>query len=206
MAKNIEAVIFDLGNVLIDFDHTIAAKKISLYCDKSSKEIYNYFFDSELTGLFEEGKIPPEDFFIKIKEILKLDLDYERFLPIWNEIFFLSEKNRLVYETAKKLKNHYKTALLSNINVLHYNYIAGKFPLFDAFHTVLLSFELKLKKPDPLIYKKALCLLNVPPENAFYTDDRPELIEESLRHGINGFVFTGIEQLKLDFLSLGIDV
>ncbi|MFH1442214.1 MAG: HAD family hydrolase [Candidatus Omnitrophota bacterium] len=204
MAKKIEAVIFDLGNVLIDFDHTIAAEKVSSYCDKSPKEIYDYFFDSELTGLFEEGKIAPEDFFIEVKKILNLDLDYKKFLPVWNEIFFLSEKNRLVYETAKKLKNHYKVALLSNINVLHYNYIAAKFPLFDAFHTILLSFELKLKKPDPLIYKKALELLNVPAENVFYTDDREELIEESLRQGINGFVFKGFDQLKSDLSASGI--
>ena len=66
----IKAVIFDLGNVLIDFDHNIAAKRISPLSGRSPKEIFNFFFDSGITGLFEEGKIPAEEFFFKVKESL----------------------------------------------------------------------------------------------------------------------------------------
>ena len=193
-----KAVIFDLGNVLVDFDHNIAAKKMSLLCGRSPEEIFNFFFDSELTGLFEEGKIPPDEFFFRIKAELNLKLSYNEFLPIWNEIFFLSDKNHAVYNLIKNLKSNYKVALLSNINILHFDYIKNNFPVFDVFHKLLLSFELKLKKPDPLIYKKALDILSVLPEETFYTDDRQELIEQSRCLGICGFVFKGIEQLSRD--------
>src|SRR4030042_11370 len=118
--NRIEAIIFDLGNVLIDFDHTIAAKKISAFTDKNPQEIFDLFFDSPLTGLFEEGKISPQEFFSEVKKTLNFKLDYAAFLPIWNEIFFLTEKNHAVYALAKTLRDRYKTALLSNINVLHF--------------------------------------------------------------------------------------
>lgn len=66
MTRNrIEAVIFDLGNVLVDFDHRIAANRIAEFSDKSPAEIFALFFDSQLIGLFEEGKISPQDFFCK---------------------------------------------------------------------------------------------------------------------------------------------
>jgi len=204
--NNIKAVIFDLGNVLIDFDHTIAAKKISMFADKTPQEIFNLFFDSGLTALFEEGKIAPLNFFSEVKKILNLELGYNQFLPIWNEIFFLTEKNQAVYNLAKILKDHYKIALLSNINILHFDYLKKNFSVFDVFHNIITSFESGIRKPDPLIYKKTLDLLEAAPQNTFYTDDRAEFIERACNLGIRGFVFSGVEQLKKDLLGNGINI
>jgi len=202
----ITAIIFDLGNVLIDFDHKIAAKKICQFCNKSEQEIFDLFFDSELTTLFEEGKIPPLAFFFKVKEILNLKLGYNEFVSIWNEIFFLTDKNRLVYSLARSLKENYKTALLSNINILHFGYLVKNFPVFDAFHHLITSFEVGFIKPHPMIYKKTLELLEVPAHNVFYTDDRVELIEQAREFGFRSFPFQGVDKLKSDFLSVGVEL
>ncbi len=200
----VKAIIFDLGNVLIDFDHTIAAKRISAFCDKSAEEIFALFFDSELTGLFEEGKISPQDFFLKIKETLNLKLEYDTFVSIWSEIFFLTKQNRCVYNLTQCLKEHYQVALLSNINSLHFGYLKKNFPVFDAFHHIIVSYEVGLRKPHPLIYQKTLEILNVSAQNAFYTDDRAELIEKAKDLGIKSFHFQNTEKLKADFLSVDI--
>lgn len=202
----ITAVIFDLGNVLIDFDHLIAAQKISKFTDKKPQEIFDLFFDSKLTSLFEEGRISPSEFFLKVKEKLNFELDYNVFVPIWNEIFFFTEKNASVYKLAKSLKGNYKLALLSNVNVLHFEYVKKKFPVFDAFDNVVTSFEAGFRKPHPLIYKKTLEILRVLPENVFYTDDRTELVEKAAELGIKGSVFTGIEKLRKDLTGAGINI
>lgn len=200
----VKFIVFDLGKVLIDFDHRIAAKRAALFCDKTPEEIFNYFFDCRLTVLFEEGKISPAEFFLQMKKALNLRLAYEEFLPIWNEIFSFTEKNRAVYNLSKKLRNHYKIALLSNINILHFDYCKNNFPIFGVFHNLFLSFKLKLVKPDPLIYKKVLKILKALPDEVFYTDDRPELIEESRRLGIRGFVFKDMLKLKIDLQNSGV--
>ncbi len=202
----IEAIIFDLGNVLVDFDHMIAAKRISIFTDKTPQEIFNLFFDSELTALFEEGKINPLKFFSELKRILNLKLDYASFLPIWNEIFFLTEKNQQVYNLAKILKNRYKIAVLSNINILHFDYLKENFSVFDIFQNIITSFEAGARKPDPLIYKKALDSLQVTPQNTFYTDDRAELVEKACGLGIRGFTFKAPEQLKQELLAGGVNI
>lgn len=204
--NSVKAIIFDLGNVLIDFNHSIAALRISKFTDKSVKEIFNLFFDSELTGFFEEGKISPPEFFSQVKEKLNLKLNYDEFVPIWDEIFFLTEKNLGVYNLAHKLKNRYKVTLLSNINILHFEYIKKTFPILDAFHNIITSFELGLRKPQSQIYQKTLEILKVSPGETFYTDDRPELVESAGRIGIRGFVFQGIEKLKKDLLDTGINI
>jgi putative hydrolase of the HAD superfamily len=204
--NNIQAIIFDLGNVLVDFDHSIAAKRIAHFCKKTPQEIFNLFFDSQITGLFEEGKIGPRDFFLKVKEMLELNLSYDTFVPIWNDIFFLSAKNRAVYSLANSLKVRYKTALLSNINTLHYEYLKKRFPVFNVFHHVFASCELGSIKPNRIIYKKVLEILEVSPKNIFYTDDRTELVESAKDLGIKSFVFRNVTQLKKDLRGSGIEI
>jgi putative hydrolase of the HAD superfamily len=205
-SNGVKAIIFDLGNVLIDFDHNIAAEKISKFTHKTPQEIFDLFFDSELTALFEEGRLKPQEFFLKVREALNLKLDYNEFVPIWNEIFFLSEKNRRVYNLAKLLKSHYTIALLSNINILHFDYLKKKFPVFDAFHHIITSFEIGFRKPHPLIYKKILEILKVAACDVAYTDDRLELVEKAQGLGIKSFHFQDPDKLKKDFLSIGINL
>lgn len=207
MSKDgIKVIVFDLGNVLVDFDHLTAAKRIASFCDKSPKEIYDLFFESEATALFEAGRITPDEFFKKVKEMLGLSISYETFESIWNDIFFLNAKNRAVYSLANKLRHNYKVVVLSNINTLHYEHLKKKFPVFNVFHNVFTSFELGTTKPDHAIYKKLLEELKVSAEEAFYTDDRPELVESAKKLGIRGFVFKGVEQLKRDLLKEGVEI
>jgi putative hydrolase of the HAD superfamily len=204
MADEIKVVLFDLGNVLVDFDYSTAAKRIMHFCDKNPKALYDFFFGSDACLLFEEGKISPQDFFNKVKDSLGLKISYEAFVPIWNEIFFLSAKNRAVYSLANKLSLRYQVSMLSNINVLHYEYLKKSFPVFSIFHQVFASCELGLAKPNPLIYRKVLEVLQVGPEAVFYTDDRKELIECARSLGIRGFTFKGVNQLKDDLVSSGV--
>lgn len=200
----IKVALFDLGNVLIDFDYSLAVKRILLHCDKSQEKVYEFFFNSPLPCLFEEGKVPPEDFFSSVKESLGLNLDYKDFLPVWNEIFTFNRKNQAVYELCKRLKANFRIAILSNTNTLHYDYLKTAFPIWNIFDQVFLSFKLGLKKPDPLIYKKVLEVLDVPAQAVFYVDDKAEFISEARTLGIRGVVFSGIEQLEKDLIFAGV--
>jgi len=202
--SGIKAVIFDLGNVLIDFDYGRAAARIFKFTRKTPEELLRFFFESDIPPLFEAGGISPQDFFLKVKEEIGLDLGFEDFVPIWNEIFFLSEKNDRVNEIARNLKGRYKLAFLSNINILHLDYIRSKFAsIVSEFDYPLSSCELGFIKPQEEIYKKALAVLGVSAGEAFYTDDRRELVEGARRLGIKGFVFNGPEQLKEDLAGSG---
>jgi len=201
-----KAVIFDLGNVLVDFDHRIASRKVAKLSDRSEEEIYNLIFDSPSTELFEEGKISSEVFFKEVKKALNLRLNYEEFVPIWNEIFFFSEKNLEVCNIARLLKQSYRVALLSNINILHFEYVKETFPILDAFHDIITSFEVGARKPKKEIYQKTLEALGVFAPDAFYTDDRKELIDSAKDLGIKAHVFTSAAQLKIDLRSAGVTI
>ncbi len=56
MTKNkYDVILCDLGNVLINFDHRIAVKKILYNTLKNEQDICQLFFDSGLTKDYEEG-------------------------------------------------------------------------------------------------------------------------------------------------------
>lgn len=198
---NIKAVIFDLGNVWVDFNHMIAAQRIARFTNKIPKEIFDLFFDSELTSQFEEGRIAANDFFLSVQKKLNLRISYQEFIPIWNEIFFLSNKNIEVHNLAKQLKQNYTLVLLSNINVLHFEYLKAQFPVFSIFNNIILSYQLHLRKPDRKIYRATLEILNLKAPEVAYTDDRPEFIERANLLGIKSLHFQTPDKLKEDFIN-----
>ena len=204
MSQSIKVILFDLGNVLVDVDYSIAAKRISHFCEATPSDIIARLLSTDVTRLFEEGSITPEDFFSRLQEMFNLRLSYQAFVPIWNEVFFLSSKNRFVYSLANNLRSNYTIAILSNINILHYEYLKKHFPVFSIFHNVFTSCLMGLVKPEPEIYKKTLIALRVSPGEVFYTDDRDDLIKSASSLEINSFVFTDAKKLKQDLLNSGI--
>ena len=203
-AKEIKAVIFDLGNVLIGFDHTIAVNKILKHTPKKSRDIYDLFFDSDLTQEFEKGKTGTLEFFQQVKTALELKISYGEFLPIWNEIFFSKPESE---DFVSSLNSGIKLALLSNINQLHYEYIREEFSstigLFEP-DKIIPSFRTGFIKPDKEIYDLALKALDVPRESVVYVDDRLDLIEAALSYGIKSIQFKSAKELKQKFQDLGI--
>ena len=203
-AKEIKAVIFDLGNVLIGFDHTIAVKKILKHTPKKSRDIYDLFFDSDLTQEFEKGKTGTLEFFQQVQAALELKISYGEFLPIWNEIFFSKPESE---DFVGSLNSGIKLALLSNINQLHYEYIREEFSstigLFEP-DKIIPSFRTGFIKPDKEIYDLALKALDVPRESVVYVDDRLDLIEAALSYGIKSIQFKSAKELKQKFQDLGI--
>ncbi|MFA5231072.1 MAG: HAD family phosphatase [Candidatus Omnitrophota bacterium] len=200
----IKVVLFDLGNVLVNFDIFLALRRFSGFSGKSPEEILKILLDSGLPVSFEKGLISPEDFYRNLCNLLGLRIGYESFACIWNEIFSLSLQNRTVFHIANRLKDYYRLAVLSNTNVLHYNYIKENFPILGIFDEVFLSFEIGDIKPSRAIYLKTVQTLNVLPENIFYTDDREEFIKSSSLLGIKSFIFEGADKLLGDLSGLSI--
>jgi glucose-1-phosphatase len=206
MSKNIEGFLFDLGNVLVDFNHFISAGKLSQLARLTEKEIYDLFFDSSLTEKFEEGKFTSREFYQEVNKLLGLNISYNRFVTIWNEIFFLTKKNTDCLELVKKLKENYKVGMISNINVLHFKYLKEKFDIFRHFDKVILSYEIGARKPKEKIYEAAAKFFKCPHREIIYTDDRLDLIEAGTKFGFNSFVFTSVSKFKSDIAKLGIFV
>lgn len=186
-------IIFDLGGVVLKFDHHISARKIASRFALDEKHAYDLFFDSGITKPFDEGRLTPFEFHRRVEKLLKIRISYNDFKAYWQDIFFT---NPGIGSLIKRLKKTYKVYLLSNTNKLHFDFIRKKFGIIREFDRIILSYKVGVRKPDPLIYRCALKAARVRPDEAVFIDDRPELVEGARSIGITGILFKEIARLK----------
>jgi putative hydrolase of the HAD superfamily len=191
--KKYSTIVFDLGNTLIRFDHSISAKKIANLFHLDSKKIYDTFFDSPITRAFEKGEISPKEFHKRASLLLGVRMPFKDFTDIWNDIFW---EDKEVCELARQLKKSYKLFLLSNVNRLHFEYIQKKFDIIKIFDEVILSFMVGAIKPDRVIFEDVIRRAGNDRTKLLYIDDREDLIKEALLLGIDSIRCEGAGKLK----------
>ena len=199
--KRYSIIIFDLGNTLIRFDHSISAKKLANLFHLDSEEVRSLFFDSDLTRIFEKGHMSPREFHARITKRLGVKISYRDFVSIWNDIFWLDEASCSI---ARQLKKNYKLFLLSNISRLHYEYIVKKFDILKIFDEIIVSFAVGAIKPETRIFEDAIERAGGDKSAVLYIDDREDLIKEASAFGIESIRYTDADRLKKDLEERGV--
>lgn len=198
--KKIDLVMFDLGRVLLDFDFKLAISHLKKHTPISNEEIHQFFSTTPLWDAFEKGQMPPEDFFVSLCKGLTLSgLSFEAFGPLWNDIF--TEKKDTI-ALMRRLKKKYRLALVSNVNVMHWEFIHGKHDFLNEFDHLIPSYAVGSRKPEAEIYRIALKRAGVAAENSVFTDDLEPHITAAKAIGIHAVQFTTAEQLEKDWAHL----
>jgi putative hydrolase of the HAD superfamily len=146
-------------------------------------------FDMEngLINAYEEGLMSSLDFFVKLKERYKLEIDFEEFKDIWNPIF---REDPEVNDIILYLKGKgYPLFLLSNTNELHFTYITELYPIVHLMEEWILSFEIGAKKPKQRIYDEIFKRTDVKRSEILFIDDIKRYVETAIGFGLQGIVF-----------------
>ncbi|MGZ3536774.1 MAG: HAD family hydrolase [Thermodesulfobacteriota bacterium] len=195
----IKVILFDLGNVILPFNHFQIAEKLSLFSQRKEfedpKRIFSYLFDAQEGAInpFDLGKVSPREFFQAIKERLDLSVSFDEFVQIWCNIFVEDQE---VTKIILSLKRNWRLGLVSNTDPLHFNYILSKFPVMRTFDEWILSYEVGFKKPAVQIFQKAIEWASVKSEKILYIDDTKEYVEVAGSLGIQSIHFISASQLK----------
>ncbi|MBI4388130.1 MAG: HAD family phosphatase [Candidatus Omnitrophica bacterium] len=197
----IKAIFFDLGNVLVKFDAQIAVRKFANLLETSEEEIWKAVFVSDLERAYSVGKVSSQDFFNSVSQHFQKPIAYEKFVDIWNDIFWANNgMETLVNGIAKR----YPIYLISNTNELHFEFIKKNFQVLKHFLKCFPSHEVGHRKPDPGIFHHALQETKVLAKEAVFIDDIPEFVEAAQSVGMHGIHFESREKLEKDFQKLGI--
>ena len=197
----IRTVVSDLGNVLLHFDHMIACQRISDSSPWSAKQIYDSMFDSNLVQDYELGRISSLEFAQGCRERLNLDVGDEAIRQIWSDIFHPVEG---MEQLVRSLKGHYWLVLLSNTNEWHFEHCRERYPVVSLFDHHALSYKLGCRKPDHLIYEKALDMASAAPGETLYFDDIPAYVEAARALGWKGICFQDREQVVREMKAKGV--
>lgn len=189
-----KALIFDIGGVIILFDHMSISYGLSEFTSYSPADIHKSIFTDGLEGLYDEGMISTKDFYKKVKELLKTNITFHEFSRVWNKYF---EEDRGVSQLIRELKEKgYNIYLLSNTNELHYRCIEKRYSILREIKDNILSFEIGCRKPGIRIFEAVMDKSGLPAEKHIYIDDKQEFVNIAKSIGMEGILFKSVRQLR----------
>jgi len=164
-----KAVLFDLGKVLVDFDWTLAARRIAPKCGLSIPGLLGKVLRSPLLHRYERGLITTRQFFNEFQQLLGYADGFEAFAADFSDIF--TGIPEMIALHGRIHQTGIPTFIFSNTNELAVQHIRAHFPFFKDFQGYLLSYELKVMKPEPGIYEAAERLSGLAGPDLLYIDD-----------------------------------
>lgn len=172
------ALLFDIGNVLVRFDFTVAAQRFAAKSEATTGEVLALLtpFKDEL----ESGSISDDDFIAQSISRIGFRGTREDFTGIWGDIF--TENGPMIAAVAELAATH-PLYLLSNTSGLHKAWLFDKFPVFQQFKGGIYSHEARCMKPHEPIFHAAMDAFGLDPAVTLYVDDLADNIATGKRLG-----------------------
>lgn len=176
-----EAVVFDLGKVLVDFDYSIATRRIAARSTRPPADLQHFIDHSPLLFRYETGLMTREQFYSEIRELTGFLGEQDEFGQFFADIF--SPMDDMIGLHAALRAEKIPTFIFSNTNDLAIAHIRRNFPFFANFDGYVLSYEHGSMKPDGKLYEVVERLTGRKGAQILYLDDRLENAEAGVARG-----------------------
>ena len=196
------AVLLDLGNVLVRFDHGLTLARLEAATSVSAETLRPHVF-GPLERAFDLGRVEAPAFFRSVEAAAGLPrFPDDVWVPAWRDIFTPDlEALALVARLAPSVT----PVLVSNTNALHWEGVLRVAPdLAGLLPLRALSFEVGAAKPDPAHFEAALALAAAAPREAVFADDRAEMVEAARRLGLDAFAVDRPNALEAGLAARGL--
>jgi glucose-1-phosphatase len=181
-----EAVLFDLGNVLVLHDNQkllgAFAQAAGLATDEVVRRFEPSFWDE-----VHRGTLAGDELHRAVEQRLGLRLGRAQLLDLWSCHFTL---NPSMLELVSELAAELPLVLVSNTNAWHFDWLRPQLPVLRRFKHLVLSHEVGHIKPEAKIFELALQASGTAPESTLFVDDVADYVAGAERLGIHGHVFT----------------
>ncbi len=197
----LDTILWDMGGVVCSFYQGIANANLSRHSKsgKTSKEVSDILFGSSAAkghynqGLTEDyylGRQDSENFYLRVREALDLDMSYANFVEAWSNMFSLNEDVCNFIKRAHEWG--YNQGVLSSTNPIHWRAmdnlagtedLLGREKIICTYHK-----DAGFKKPSFELFEAATRRLNVPKEEVIYVDDVKDYTDAALKFGLGGAV------------------
>lgn len=201
---------FDLGKVLLDFDHGRMVRQMAEVAGVSVEAMRDALMPGgdpskgDSQWALEAGQISEEAYYEGLCERLGVRPPRAELDLAASDIFTPIDAS---LDLVKRLQAAgHRLGILSNTNSIHWRFfLDGRYPeLIDCFEIKLGSFEVGSMKPDPVIYLSAIELAEVPAERVFFADDKPENVAGAKAVGIDAVQFTDTAALVGELQQRGV--
>lgn len=195
---------FDLGNVLLFFDHRRAARQMAEVAGVPAELVWEIVFASGLEHQYEAGQISTKEFYEIFCEKIGARPDDQALAAAAGDIF---EVNAPLVDLLGQLSAAgHRLGLLSNTCELHWNHFSSGCypPIPAAFHALALSFRIGCMKPEAKIYAAAAEIAGVAPQEIFFVDDIAGHVASARDFGFDAVQYTTPKALKVELAMRGV--
>ena len=189
-----KAVVFDLGKVLVDFDYSIAGRKIAARGKMSAAGVQKFIDHSPLLFRFETGQISQQEFFAEVQSATGFDGTLDEFTGFFADIF--SPIEPMLNLQAALRQRGVPTYVFSNTNELAVGHIRKNFPFFSQFNGYVCSYEHGAMKPDAKLYEVVERTSRLRGSELLYLDDRPENVAAGAARGWQAVLHESAEKSR----------
>jgi FMN phosphatase YigB (HAD superfamily) len=195
-------IVFDLGKVLVDFDYTIAARKIAARSSHTPQNLHAFLGSSPLLVEYESGRLNRQKFYEAVRDAIGFHGDLVEFGGYFAEIF--SEMTGMIALQAELRQRGFKTYIFSNTNDLAIEHVRRDFPFFGNFDGYILSYEVGAMKPQPEIYAAMEKMCGRGGADLIYLDDRAENIAAGTARGWRTILHESPRQTRAALAKFGV--
>jgi glucose-1-phosphatase len=199
---NSPVIVFDLGKVLVDFDYSIAARRIAARSTQPPENLDVFLSSSPALIQFETGLINRRRFFEQVRNATGFLGDIGEFGGVFADIF--TEISPMIALHSELRRRGLKTYIFSNTNDLAIEHIRRNFPFFENFDGYIFSYEVKAMKPDAPIYEALEQMTGKRGDEIIYIDDRAENIAGGAARGWRTVLHESQEKTLAASKALGI--
>lgn len=207
ISNDLDAIIFDLGGVILRIDYQLTVKAFEKLGLKSFDKVYSKAGQTELFDLFETGEISAQHFINNLLTFLPPNTSPNRVVAAWNSM--LLDFSPEIMDHLRELKKRKRTFLLSNTNEIHVQAFTrklrtqtGETSLHPFFREVYFSNEIGKRKPSPETFRYICELNDLSPGKTLFIDDSIQHIKGAKQAGLetyhvetNGFLPDLLKQL-----------
>ncbi len=195
-------IIFDLGKVLVDFDWSIAAKKIAVRSTTPPEQFHHHLATSPVLWQYECGLLTRQEFFEAIRTAIGFQGTDAEFNGYFAAIF--TEIAPMIALHAELRQRGHKTYILSNTNDLAIELVRRDFPFFKNFDGYIFSYEVGAMKPQPEIYAAMEKMCGRRGTDLIYLDDRAENIAAGAARGWRAILHESPEKTLAALTTFGV--
>lgn len=205
MGSRPQAVIFDIGRVLYDWDPRFLYERLI-----PPGEALDAFLHDVVTPEWHYQHDEGRDFADTSAELIALHPQHAELIAAWETRFGESIPGPVpgAHELVERL-DAAGVPLFAITNFSHEfwpPFRAREAALFDRFRDIVVSGAEKLVKPDPAIYHLALGRFGLRAEEAVFVDDNPANVAGAVAVGMQAILFTGVDALAADLQALGFPI
>jgi len=190
VSRNISALLFDLGGVVIEIDFTRAFHSWNKCSRLSIAEIGRRFKMDEAFQRHERGEIECREYFIHLRQILELEASDAEIAQGWNAIFVDEITATIDYIAA--IRTELPCYAFTNSNPTHQEFWMAAFPTaIDAFEQIFVSSEMGLRKPEQEAFETIAATTGNRLDEILFFDDSEENVIGARVAGMSAVLVNG---------------